>query len=129
MAKKPMQAPGVRGKGGNDRRAGATLRSPLAPTNGQTAPSGTDDFSAREVQRGTLRPKQGGVGGSDAALGMRTMPTRKATTAGAQFRVSTGLPGPQSPEARATQANGRIVPAVMGSKQRQNFDMQRGILY
>lgn len=134
MATKPMKAPGVKGKGGNDRRAAGTQRSPLAPTNGVTgnAPSGMplDDANVREVQKGTLRPRAGaGVGGSDAALGQVGQRARRATTAGAQFRITTGLPAPQSPEARATQANGRVVPAVMGSKQRANFDAQRGILY
>lgn len=129
MATKPMKASGVRGKGGNSRRAAGTQRSPLAPTSGGQSGLPMEDFSAREVQRGTLRPKASGVGGSDAALGQVGQRTRKATTAGAQFRISTGLPGPTSPEARSTQANGRIVPAVMGSKQRGNFDAQRGILY
>lgn len=111
--------------------AKSVQRSPLAPTNGQSAPSGglAGPLSVRQPQKGTLRPKQSGVGGSDAMSGQVSFRARKATTAGAQFRITTGLPGPQSPEARQTQANGRIVPAIMGSKQRQNFDTQRGLLY
>jgi len=124
MAKKMMSTPGAPA-------AASTRRSPLAPTNGQTAPSGmVDDFSAREVQVGTSRPRGvAGLGGSDGALGQVGTRQRKATTAGAQFRITAGMPGPESPEARATQANGRVVPAVMGSKQRQNFELQRGALY
>lgn len=42
---------------------------------------------------------------------------------GPRFSINVALPGPQSPEAGLTQGNGRIVPAVMGS--RQNFGDQR----
>lgn len=124
MAKKQMNTPGTPA-------AARTRRSPLAPTNGQTAPSGLpfDDASVREVKKGVLRSKPQGIGGSDAALGVRTHPRQKATTAGAQYRITGFKPAPEVPEARSTLANGRTVPAVMGSKQRQNFDVQRGVLY
>lgn len=124
MAKKQMKTPGAPA-------AARTRRSPLAPTNGQTAPSGLpfDDASVAQVERGVLRAKPQGIGGSDAALGQVGHRAPKATTAGAQYRITGFHPAPEVPEARPTLANGRTVPAVMGSKQRQNFDVQRGVLY
>jgi hypothetical protein len=128
MASKPMKAAGVSGKGGNDRRAAGTRRSPLAPSG--TGTPRVDDVRVAEVRKGSLRPRVVGTsGGSDAALGMRTHRSQKATTAGAQFRVSGFRPGPMPEQARPTQANGRTVPPVMGSKQRVSFDTQRGVLY
>jgi hypothetical protein len=128
MAKKPMKAAGVSGVGGNDRR---TKRSPLAPTSANAAPSGGFDDASSRVVKGTLRQKYGaGVGGSDAALGMKAEPTRTSTTASsAQFRVTTKLPGPVDPSAQKTLANGRTLPSVMGTKQRANFDVETGSLY
>lgn len=128
MATKPAKASGVRGKGGNSRRVAGTLKSPLAPT-GAGPSGGVDDVSVAAVRKGTLRPKQGGIGGSDAALGSVGKRIPKATTAGAQFRVTMKLPGAVAPEARPTLANGRTVPPVMGSKQRRNFDAQSSVLY
>lgn len=124
MAKKPMKTPGAPA-------ASRTRRSPLAPTDQSPQPSGLpfDDASSR-IMKGQLRQRAGaGVGASDAAIGAKGRVTPRQTSAGAQYRITTGLPAPQSPEARATQANGRIVPAVMGSKQRANFDAQQGVLY
>lgn len=123
MATKQMKTPGAPA-------AARTKRTPLAPTNGGSAPSGLpfDDASSK-IMKGQLRPRGvPGLGGSDSAVGQVAPRTRSATNSSAQFRITSSLPAPQSPEARATQANGRIVPAVMGGKQRQNFDMQRGVL-
>lgn len=41
---------------------------------------------------------------------------------GPRFSIGVALPGPESPEAHATQGNGRIVPSVLGSK--NNFSDQ-----
>lgn len=128
MAKKPMKAPGV--SGGNTR--GTTKRSPLAPAaqsgrQGQFLPF--EDMSS-QVMVGELRARgTGGVGGSDAANGLKGAQGRTATNASAQFRVTGFRPAPIPQEARPTLANGRTVPPVMGSKQRRNFDLQRGVLY
>lgn len=124
MATKPMKTPGTPG-------GSMTKRSPLAPVEGQVKGTGmrVDDASAKIV-KGVLRSRGPAVGGTDSALGVKGNRSRTATTANsAQHRVTAALPGPSLPEARATQANGRIVPAVMGSKQRRNFDMQTGVLY
>lgn len=116
MATKPLKNPGV--TGGN-RTSRSTLRSPLAPTGGGPSGMAIDDANLGEM-RGTLRPRGGaGVGGpaSEAAMGGMAARGRTATNASAQFRITSKLPGAQSPEAQKTLANGRIIPSVMGSKQ------------
>lgn len=112
MAKKPMSAPGVTG-------GERTKRSPIAPLGQGPSGTPTDDFSVREVQKGALRPRGTAVGGSDEALGVKGVRDRSATNASAQFRITSKMPGPTSPEASATLANGRVMPSVLGSK--QNF--------
>lgn len=125
MAKKPMKAPGATGGS----MKSTTKRSPLAPTNlGRAASFMPVDDASSQVMVGELRKRGGASGGSDAALGMKGTQGRTATNASAQFRVSSFHPAPIPAEARPTLANGRPVPAVMGSKQRTNFDLQRGVL-
>lgn len=123
MATKPMKTPGAPGA---SRNPGGGKRSPLAPTNGASQPSGTafDDASAKVV-KGTLR-KRHQTADNDAALGTKGTRARSATNASAQFRITSKLPGPQSPEASKTLANSRIMPAVMGQK--QNF-LRGGLTY
>ena len=67
--------------------------------------------------RGTLRPKGGPTGGGEPATANH--PRQVFERMGARRRIEIKLPGAQSPEAGATQANGRILPATKGS--RQNF--------
>ncbi len=116
MAKRPMRTPGA--PAASRGSAGGTKRSPLAPINGASQPSGSplvDDASSK-VLKGTLRPRHQTPDG-DGALGTKASRTRTATNASAQFRITSKLPGPTSPEAAKTLANGPLLPAVMGSKQ------------
>lgn len=117
MAKKPMKTPGAPG-------AAMTKRSPLGPTSGNGDQGmKVDDASAKDVFAAGLRPTKRAASGNDSALGQKGTRARAATDArSAQHRVTAALPGPVSPEARATQANGKILPSIMGSKQRGNFD-------
>lgn len=114
MAKKPMKTPGA--PGASRGSSGGGKRSPLAPTS-TTAPvrMSVDDASSKVV-KGTLRKRHSTPDG-DAALGTKGTRTRTATNASAQFRITSQLPGPTSPEASQTLANGRMMPSVMGSKQ------------
>ena len=64
--------------------------------------------------RGVLRPKGGPTGGGEPATANH--PRQIMERMGARRRIEIKLPGAQSPEAGFTQANGRIVPSVMGSK-------------
>lgn len=89
---------------------------PLAPTvanmNDMPAPP-----TVAGVLRGTLRPRGGATGGGEPATAYH--PRQIQERMGAQRRIQVKLPGAQSPEAGATQSNGRILPATKGS--RQNF--------
>lgn len=119
MGKRQMKTPGAPA-------ATRTKRSPLAPTNGGSAPSGLSfDDASSKIVKGTLRKKHG-VANNDAALGSKGVRGRTATNASAQFRITSKLPGPQSPEASKTLANSRVMPSVMGQK--QNF-LRGGLTY
>lgn len=89
---------------------------PLAPTvanmNAMPAPP-----RVAGALRGVLRPKGGPTGGGEPATANH--PRQVFERMGARRRIEVKLPGAQSPEAGATQANGRILPATKGS--RQNF--------
>lgn len=87
---------------------------PLAPTAGaeNTVPIGPARVAP--PQRGTLRPKGGAQGGfKEAATAVHRANIEERM--GPRHRVEVSLPGPQSPEARATQANGKIIPSVGGT--------------
>lgn len=73
-------------------------------------------------QRGTLKKKAGPLGGTEPGT---AVPRRShQERLGAKRRVEIKLPGPQSPEAGATQANGRIVKSY--PKLGGNFSEQVG---
>lgn len=58
-------------------------------------------------QRGVLKKKAGPLGGTEPGTAVPRRSTQERL--GAKRRVEIALPGPQSVEAGATQANGRIV--------------------
>lgn len=118
MAKKPQKTPGA--PGASRGSSGGTKRSPLAPTSTSAPVRMSVDDASSHVVKGTLRQKGGaGVGGpaSEAAMGSMGVRGRSVTNASAQFRITTGLPGPTSPEASKNLANSRVLPSVMGGKQ------------
>jgi hypothetical protein len=118
-----MKTPGATG--------GSTKRSPLAPAAqlGRQGQFMSFDDASSQVMVGELRARgTGGVGGSDAANGLKGAQGRTATNASAQFRITGFHPAPPPQEARATLANGRTMSPVMGTQQRGNFDAQRGVL-
>lgn len=95
---------------------------PLAPTSAamNTVPVGPARVA--QPQRGKSIPKKSG---KTSEAGWPTAhPRQIMEPMGARRRIEVNLPGPQSPEAGATQSNGRIVPAVMGQK--QNFAQGQG---
>lgn len=68
-------------------------------------------------QRGVVKKKGGAKGFAEAAT---AVPRRQIQERmGARRRVEVSLPGPESPEASHTQANGRIIPG--GGKQTDSF--------
>lgn len=73
-------------------------------------------YSAPSPQRGKSVRRGGAVGGMDASMGTAKSRRQVQERMGAQRRIEVNLPGPTDPEARATQANGKIVPSVMGQK-------------
>jgi hypothetical protein len=117
MAKRPMKAPGTTG-------GSMTKHSPLGPVVGQVKGTGmkVDDASATDIGKGVLRPARAGSAtgaGDAAALGVKGTRGRTATNAGAQFRITAKrTPASEGPYP-GTLAAGKILPAVMGS--RQNF--------
>ena len=120
MAKKPMKTPGAPG-------ASVRTSKTLAPQMGQVKGTGmrVDDASATDIGKGVLRPaRQGSASGlGDAtALGTKGTRGRTATNASAQFRITATRNPAAQPEYPGTLAAGRILPAVMGS--RQNFMSQ-----
>lgn len=96
-------------------------RSPLGITPeqaaAQTGPKRDVGFSSPE--RGTSIPREGGGGrgGEDPATKANRVGRMRDRT-GPAFGIRATMPGPQSPEAGMTQANGRIVggPAKYGSQ-------------
>lgn len=94
---------------------------PLAPTVANMDQMPSPPRTA-QVQRGKSIPKKGPTGVSDTWPTAR--PRQIQERMGARRRIEVKLPGPQSPEAGATQANGRVVRPVMG--QRGNFWDQAG---
>jgi hypothetical protein len=90
---------------------------PLAPTSAamNTVPVGP--ARTTKPQKGMSVPKKGAVMSQDAWPTAR--PRQIMERMGARRRIEVNLPGPNAPEAAATQANGRIVPSVMG--QSRNF--------
>lgn len=114
MAKKPMKTPNA--PGASRGSSGGGKRSPLAPTSTSAPVRMAVDDASSHVVKGTLRKKHG-VADNDGALGTKGVRGRTATNASAQFRITTGLPGPTSPEAAKTLANSRTMPSVMGGKQ------------
>lgn len=113
MSKKAMKTPGAPAAS-----RGSTKRSPLGPTSTSSPVRMSVDDASAHVVKGTLR-RRGGAADNDAALGTKGVRGRSATNASAQFRITSKLPGPTSPEAAQTLANGRMLPSVMG--QRQSF--------
>lgn len=87
---------------------------PLAPTaaNMNAVPVGRPVVA--QPQRGKAVPKKGPKGGGEPTTAAH--PRQIMERMGARRRIEVNLPGPQLPEARATQANGKIMPAVMGQK-------------
>lgn len=87
---------------------------PLAPTAAAMNSMPIGPARVPGPLKGKLRPKGGAKGGPEPATAAH--PRQIMERMGAKRRIEVKLPGPQSPEAGATQANGRIVPAVMGQK-------------
>jgi hypothetical protein len=90
---------------------------PLAPTASamNTMPIGRAKVAG--PQRGSVKKKGGGQSGMEPATAAhRQGIQRSGETMGARRRIDIKLPGPQSPEAAATGSRGKIVRAVMGSK-------------
>ena len=106
MAKKQASTPGApaASRGSNGRQVMGS------------APMRVDDVSATDVKKGSLRPKKGPTA-DDAMMGVNSHRGRSATNASAQFRISVSHKAPQPQTASGTLASGRVVPAVMGSKQ------------
>lgn len=90
---------------------------PLAPTAATMNSMPIGPPKVAKPQKGMSIPKKGPKGGGEPATANH--PRQIMERMGAKRRIEVNLPGPQAPEASATQANGRIVPSVMGSK--QNF--------
>lgn len=73
-------------------------------------------------KRGVMKKKAGALGGTEPATAVARRGTQERL--GAKRRIEIKLPGPQSPEAGATQANGRIVKSY--PKLGGNFSEQVG---
>jgi hypothetical protein len=115
MGKKMAKTPGAPA-------ASRTKKTPLAPTMGNARPSDMsyDDVSSADVYQAGIRAKVSTISGNDSALGQKGTRGRTATNASAQFRI-TATKSPFTEERYpGTQANGRIMPSVMG--QAQNFN-------
>jgi hypothetical protein len=112
MANKPMKpvnAPGA-----------AEKRSPIAPTGGGAPGTATQDISAQDVFSSGMRARRAGsAGDNDSALGAKRPQGRTATNANAQYRITATRTPLNQPEYPGTLSGGKILPAVMGS--RQNF--------
>ena len=113
MSTKPAKTPGAPAASRRDR----TRTSPLGPTGGGSSGLPFDDVSVKDFSHESVRPRRAGEAtGSDAPLGTKGNRVRRATTAGAQYRITQALPAPELPEARATLANGRLMRPVMGQR-------------
>lgn len=95
---------------------------PLAPTAAAMNKMPIDRPRVAEVQKGMLIAKKYGRSGADPATAMHRKGILEPQ--GARHRIEVKLPGPEAPEARATQANGKLMPSTMG--QARNFEGGRG---
>jgi hypothetical protein len=83
---------------------------PLAPTS--TAPGKPVEHSAAMPERGKLMKKKNTAAGDPTKMAKPSRTFVKAT-GGARYGVRVKFQKSESPEAGATQANGRILPAAM----------------
>jgi hypothetical protein len=75
--------------------------------------AGTTSAKVAPVEKGTLKPRQDrAAGGATGPATVRTV-SKTATTSGARHGISVKLSGGTSPEAGATQANGRLIPPAI----------------
>jgi hypothetical protein len=84
---------------------------------GNSAATSARAATANTGQQKTVRKKGQSKGGATPDAGTATHRSGVGQERlGPRFALGVALPGPESVEARATQGNGRIVPAVIGSK-------------
>lgn len=94
------------------------------------APQADQVINSTEIPVGRVRtqaPQKGktvkrvlaGGGGMDPSMGTAVSRRQIQERMGARRRVEVALPGPSLPEAKATQANGRIISGY--PKERDNF--------
>lgn len=111
---------------------GKTYQSGIRTTKdrrGQIAPSPTGAVAQPDMQVTAVPPDRGrpiprkNVQAGEPAGGKSAHRVQRFERHGAAFRVTVPLRGAQSPEAAATQANGRIIPSYpkTGLWSRQNF--------
>ena len=104
------------------RKPEATITGTNRPTMGTGAQKlGVDQPSMKDVRAGMVVPRRGMANSGalpDAGTATRRGQVSAQTTLGAQYRI-TARRAPYTETYPATQANGRIVPAVSGSS--RNF--------
>jgi hypothetical protein len=86
---------------------------PIAPTSAEPSNASGSKTRVAPVEKGTLVKKKGAQAGDPAKM---AKPSRKNVLArsGARYGVRVKFQQTTAPEAGATQANGRILPAVKG---------------
>jgi hypothetical protein len=89
---------------------------PLAPTS--TAPGNAAPHTVAKPERGTLvKKKNAAAGGATGTTGNRSHVKARS---GARYGVRVGFEKQESPEAGATQGNGRIIPPAV-NRSKPNF--------
>ena len=90
---------------------------PLAPTS--TAPGNAAKHTVAPVEKGTLVKKKNTAAG-DPTKGPTNHRTHVKARSGARYGVKVGFQKQTSPEAGATQGNGRLIPAAI-NRSKPNF--------
>jgi len=89
---------------------------PLAPTS--TAPGNAPAHTVAKPEKGTLvKKKNAAAGGATGTTGNRSHVKARS---GARYGVRVGFQKQESPEAGATQGNGRIIPPAV-NRSKPNF--------
>lgn len=87
---------------------------PLAPTSAEPSNASGSKPRVAPVEKGTLmKKKNAAAGGATGTTGARSHVKANGHRAGARYGVRVGFEKQTSPEAGATQGNGRLIPPAI----------------
>ena len=94
---------------------------PIAPTSAEPSNAAGSKPKVAPVEKGTLVKKKGAQAGDPTKMAKPSRTKTMIERAGARYGIKVGFQKQTSPEAGATQGNGRIIPAAV-NRSRPNFN-------